>query len=241
MQKSYAGILKGTPYFQNVALGLSSKISYSVETEEKDLPDSENPGGGLADSFERISSIKLAFSFRKVSVKSLELAFGGTSTAVPSAAVTDEEHTVAALDQLIALDNPQDMSVALVVKNEAGTTTYIEGTDYIRKRVGIIPLTDGAITAAAVLSFSYTKAVHVVVQGLLNLTREGPVLLDCINERNNAIFVGAFHRVKMGVAKNVEWIGDDYVSFDVEGKCLKDETITDPAKSPYYEIKVGAL
>jgi len=241
MANSQVGILKGTPYFDGVALGNSSKISYSVDTEEKTLADNENPGGGLDDSFERVTAVKLSFSFRRISVKSLELAFGGTSAAVTAGAVASEPHTVAALDQLVALDHPQDMSIALVVKNSAGTTTYVEGTDYIRKRVGIIPLVGGAITAAQALTFSYTKAAHVVIQGLLNMTREGKVLFDGINERNNAPFVGGFHRVKMGVAKNVEMIGDDYVSFDVEGKCLKDATITNPAKSQYYEIKVGAL
>lgn len=236
---SYTGILKGTPYFNQVALGNTSKISYSVETETKELPDSENPGGGLDDSFERVKAAKLSFSFRRISIAMLELAFGATASTVASAAVASENHTVAALDKLIVFDHLQDMSIPLTVKK--GVTVFVEGTDYIRKRVGIIPLTGGAILAADVLDVGYTKAKHVVIQGLLNLTQEGPVLLDCINERNNAPFVGAFHRVKMGVAKNVEFIGDDFVSFDIEGTVLKDSTITAAGKSQYYEIKVGAL
>ncbi|MFO1404650.1 MAG: hypothetical protein U1E96_08715 [Azonexus sp.] len=241
MSTSYTGILKGTPYFNGVGLGNTSKVTYSVETEDKDLPDFENPGGGLDDSFSRVKASKLQFAFRRISIKSLELAFGGTAQAVAAGAVADEAHTTGALDELVGLDHVQDMAPALTVKNSAGTVTYDEGTDYVRKRAGIIPLTGGAITAAQDIKISYTKAKHVVVQGLVNLTREGKVTFDGINERNSAAFLGDFHRVKMSPAKNVEFIGDDYISFDCEGTLLKDDTITDPSKSQYYQVKVGSL
>lgn len=238
---SYAGILKGTPYFKGVSLGNTSKVTYSVETESKSLPDYENGGGGLDDEFERVTSARLACSFRRVHKDALKLAFGALVTEVAAAAVTDEAHTTGALGELVRLDKLQDMAQPMVVTNSAATTTYVEGTDYTRKRAGIIPLTGGAITAAQAIKIDYQAAKSVDVEGLTNLTQEGLFTFDGFNERNNAAFLGDFWRVKFGPAKSVEFIGDDYLSFDCEASILKDETKTGVGVSQYYKIHVGGL
>ena len=238
---SYAGILKGTPYFKGVSLGNTSKVDYSVETETKSLPDYENGGGGLDDEFERVTSARVSCSFRRVSKESLQLAFGATVNVVAAAAVTDEAHTTGALGELVRLAKAQDMAQPMVVTNSAGTTTYVEGTDYTRKRAGIIPISGGAITAAQAIKVDYQGLAHVSVEGLTNLTQEGLFTFDGFNERNNAPFLGDFYRVKFGPAKNVQFIGDDYLSFDCEGAILKDDTKTGAGVSQYYKILVGSL
>lgn len=240
-------IIKGTPYLSAVgvnageSLGNTSKLQYAVSTETKDLPDSQNPGGGLDDTFDRFKEATVSLSCRHVSVKTLELALGGTATAVLAGAVLDEAHTVVALDKLIALDNLPDGAIPLVVKDSTGTTTYVEGTDYTVKRVGIIPITGGAITAASVIKISYTKLKAQRIQALVNLIQENRLLFDGINERTNAPWCAIMHRVKFGPAKNVDFIGDDFISFDIEGKLLAYDAITAVGKSQYMEMLVGSL
>lgn len=238
-------IIKGTPYLSPVGinsgipLGNTSKVSYVVTIEDKDLPDNQNPGGGLDDSFSRFKSAEITLECRHVSVKTLELALGGTATAVAAVAVVDEPHAVVDLDTLIMLDSMQDMSIPLIVKKAAAT--LVEGTDYIRKRLGIIPITGGAIAAADPLKFSYTKAKHQRVQALVNLIQENRLMFDGINERNNAAWAAIWHRVKFGPAKNIEFIGDDFVNFQISGKALAYDQITAVGKSQYMELLVGAL
>lgn len=240
-------IIKGTPYLSAVgvnageSLGNTSKLTYSVTTESKDLADNQNPGGGLDDSFTRFKEATVSLACRHVSIKTLEMALGGTAAAVAAGAVVDEQKTVVALDRLIALDNMQDMSIPVVVKNSAGAVTYIEGTDYIRKRLGIIPVTGGALAAAAVLKISYTKAAHQRIQALINLTQESRLMFDGINERSNKSWASIMHRVKWGPAKSIDFIGDDFVSFEIEGKLLAYDAITAVGKSQYMELLVGDL
>ena len=240
-------IIKGTPYLSAVgvnageSLGNTSKIQYAVTTETKDLPDSQNPGGGLDDTFDRFKEATVSLSCRHVSIKTLELALGGVAAAVTAGAVVDEAHTVQALDKLIALDNLPDGAVALVVKDSTGTTTYDEGVDYVVKRVGIIPLTGGGIAAADVIKISYTKLKAQRIQALVNLIQENRLLFDGVNERTNAPWCAIMHRVKFGPAKNIDFIGDDFVSFDIEGKLLAYDAITAVGKSQYMELLVGSL
>ncbi len=237
-------VVNGTPHLAPVgsnsftALGNTTKLTAAHAVDKKTLPNLQG-GGGNDDSFEKLNSATLSMSCRHVSIALLAMAFGGTVSAVNSGAVADEPHTVVALDTLIMLDSMQDMSVALVVKDTTGTTTYIEGTDYVRKRAGFIPLASGAITAAEDLKVSYTRSVHQRVQALLNTSTERGFLFDGINERTGKPWSYLYHRVNWGVAKNIELIGEDYISFDVEGEVLAYDGITDPAKSKFYEVLIG--
>lgn len=240
-------IFKGTPYLSPVgvkageALGNTSQMTLSVSTEKKELPDFQNPGGGLDDSFERFKSATVAFKFRHVSAAVLALALGGTSAAVVAAAVTDESHEVVTLDRLIDFNHLPDPAIAPVVTNAAGTTTFVAGTDYVVKRSGIVPLSTGAITAASTILVDYTKLKAQRIQALVNLIQEGRILFDGVNERSNSPFVAVLHRVKFGPAKSLEFIGDDFISFDVEGELLVDEGVTGSGLSQYMEVMVGGI
>lgn len=76
-----------------------------------------------------------------------------------SGSVTDEAVTApAALDDWVALANRQVSAV--VVKDDTGTTTFADGTDYtVDAAAGFIKiLSTGTITASESLKVSYTKA-----------------------------------------------------------------------------------
>lgn len=242
-----SAIIKGTAYLSAVgvnageSLGNSSKLTYAVTTEEKELADYQNPGGGLDDAFDRFKSATVSLSCRHVSIKTLELALGGTATAVAAGAIGDEVHNVVALDKLIMLDNLPDLSIPVVVKAGTGSTVYVKDVDYAVKRVGIIPLPDGDIVSGADIKVSYTKIKAQRVQALVNMIQENRLVFDGINERSNATWAAIMHRVKFGPAKNIELIGDDFISFDIEGKLLAYDAITAVGKSQYMEMLVGSL
>lgn len=237
-----SGILKGTPYLgvfgaANPLLpaGNTSKCSFSIETEDKELPDYQNPGGGLDDSFTRLKSSKVALSFRHMKKHVLELVTGGVAAAQTAGAVTAEAHNDIVLGGLIVFAKAQDLSLACTV--EKGATTYVEGTDYTRVRAGIIPLATGTMVAGDDITVDYTALAAESIEGQINLTREYHVIFDGINERTGHAFLADWYRVKFGPAKNIEFIGEDYISFDVEGTLLKDESKTGTGVSQYYKLR----
>jgi len=239
-------IINGTPYLSPVgvnayeSLGNTTKLSLAITVDKKELPNMQG-GGGNDDAFEKFKSGILSMSCRHVSIAVLEMALGGKAAAVAAGAVAAEPHTVVALDKLLLLDSMQDMSQELTVTPAAGGDAYEEGVDYIRKRTGIIPVTGGTIATEADLLFAYTKAAHQRIQNLLSTITERSFMFDGINERSNSPWCHRFHRVAWGIAKGFELIGEDFVSFDIEGEVLRADHITDPAMSPFYESLVGGI
>lgn len=245
MSTSQSRVFKGTPYAAPYAtpnkltsFGNTAKLTFSPELETKDLPDYESPGGGVAESYTRIKSAKITLELKKVSVANLALALGGKATVVAAGAVVDEA-VEANLGCLCLLAKPQDMSVALTVKDATGTTTYVEGTDYTRKRAGFVPLATGDILDGDVLKVSYTAKAGHSLEALVDLTAEYRVLLDGVDEVSGEAVRPDFFRVKFGPAKSVEWIGDDYATLSLEGTLLKDETKTGIGASQYTSVLVG--
>lgn len=239
-------IINGTPYVSPVgvnageSLGNTSKLSVAIAVDKKELPNYQG-GGGNDDAFERFKSGTISLSARHVSISVLEMALGGTATAVAAGAVADEEHEVIEVGKLLSLDHMQDMSASLTVTPSAGGAALEEGVDYIRKRAGIIPIEGGGIAAGTELSFAYTKHKHQRIQALLSTVTERGLLFDGINERTNKPWVARFHRVSFGVAKSLEFIGEDFASFEVEGEILAADHVTETGKSRFYEVLVGDL
>lgn len=239
-------IINGTPYITPLgvnsgkSLGNLGKMTYSAEVEKKESANNQG-GGGNDDVFYKFKSGRVSLSCRHVTLAMLQLALGATSEAVAVAAVVDEPHTVVALDELIELDHMQDLAEELTVTSADGLTTYVVGTDYIRKRAGIIPITGGAILVAAIPKVSYTKHKHVVFQALVNLITETGLLFDGNNERSGNPWIGKWHRIGWGVSPTIEFIGDDFANFDIEGEILDADFITGVGLSKVLALKVGDL
>jgi hypothetical protein len=239
-------IINGTPYITplNVnsgkSLGNTSKMTYVVEVEKKELPNNQG-GGGNDDVFYLFKSGRVSLDCRHVTQAMLEIALGATATAEAVAPVAAEPHTVVALDELIELNHMQDLAVALTVTDVGAVVTYVEGTDYIRKRAGIIPITGGAIAAAASLEISYTKHKHVVFQALVNLIKETGLLFDGNNERSGNPWLGKWHRIGWGVSPTIDFIGNDFINFAIEGEILDADFITGVGLSKVLALKVGDL
>lgn len=239
-------ILNGTPSISAVgvnayeSLGNVGKLTVTANFEEKSVPNYEG-GGGDNDAFSKFKDGSVSLDCRQVSIALFEIALGGTPDAVAAGAVAAELHTVVELDKLIMLDHMQDMDIPLTVESNVGATVYVEGVDFIRKRAGIIPLSEGDILAAEVLKVGYTKHKHQRIQALINTVTEKGLLFDGRNERSGAPWLGKFHRIAFGPTKTLEFIGDDFLNWTIEGKILAYDGITDPAKSQFYEVLVGDL
>lgn len=103
----------------------------------------------------------LTIDLPEVNKESLAIAMLGTVAAVSqtSGSLVEEAVTLTALDKWYPLTKANLTGVAgttMVVKNAAGTVTYVEGEDYIVERqLGWIKgLTGGAITAGSIVEVS---------------------------------------------------------------------------------------
>lgn len=240
-------MLAGTPFFGAVGvnsfkdIGNTTKATIAHSFKEATIPNGQG-GGGNDDKMIRVESIKVSLSVRRASVELLAIALGGTVADIAAGAVTDEAHTVVNPGELIMFNQLQDLGQALTVMPDGGGAALVEGTDYIRKRSGIIPIVGGALAASDEFTVDYTKTPHLRIQALLNTATERAFLFDGYNEKDNKPWVEKLHRVAWSPAANLELVGGgEFASFDIEGEALAWEGITDPTKSPFYEMLVGTL
>ncbi len=125
----------------------------------------ENVSGSSAVAVSTLKSVKYSLNLTMDSVKAahLALALSGTLTAIIAGSVTDQSHT-ANLDKFFKLQHTKVSSV--VVTDSAGTTTYVDGTDYVlRADEGVIEvLSTGNITEGQALLVDYAYAAQSLVQ-----------------------------------------------------------------------------
>ena len=244
-EDSYIG--KGVVYIKNRASGgfrfLANveSLSNSFETEEKSIPNNTTAGGGKWDSLTRITGAKASLSMYDLSAANLALATNGTVSAVTAGAIVDEVITATALDEIIPSANLIDLTIAPVVKNSAGTTTYAVNTDYTVSASGITPTTTGTITAAQSLKLSYTKKAASVVEMLTASAGEYTLMIDGLNEANSGSAVRlTIHRCKPAATSEISWIGDDFATLPLEMEMLPDASIVATGKSKYAKVERAA-
>jgi hypothetical protein len=238
-QTKRTAIINGTPYIGGVDIGNTSQLTVNLTYEEKSLPNYQG-GGGNDDSFKRLTSVNITLAARNVSVATLEAALGGTATAETALAVADEEHESKGAGLFVSFQSLQDLSEDLTV--EVGSNDAVEGTDYIRKRGGIIALAGGLLaTAGTAFTVSYTRHKAQRIQALLYTALERDLQFDGTNERTNNPWFARFFKVSWAPSDGLELIGDDFATFTISGEVLRDESRVGVGESQFFELLVGDL
>lgn len=245
VEESYIG--KGVVYIKNRASGgfrfLANveSLTNSFETEEKSIPNNTTAGGGKWDSLTRITGAKASASMYDLSAENLSLATNGTVSAVTAGTIVDEALTATALGEIVPTLNIIDTAVAPVVKNTAGTTTYIVNTDYTVSPAGITPVVGGTMVAATGFKVSYTKKAASVVEMLTAAAGEYTIMIDGLNEANSGKAVRlTLHRCKPAATSEISWIGDDFATLPVELEMLPDAAIVAAGKSKYAKVEFAS-
>lgn len=125
----------------------------------------------------------------EVTGDTLLLAFMGTATTLAQTAGTLTDQAVTAkADKWIEVGKKNLLTV--VVKNSAGSTTYVEGTDYtVNKPLGMVKvLSTGSIADAAALKVSgtYAAASGSVISGSTLSEVRAEIVFDGINQADGS-------------------------------------------------------
>ncbi len=216
--KWYAKIAGSTDPFEEC--GNFSKAELGIEEEVKKMQDYTQPGGGTYASVTRISNITLNMTWHDVNTTNLARVAFGTTNAVTGGTITDEVH-VAKKGGLCRTVHPKPTSVT--VTNSGATVTV--GTDYEVRPGGIFILDTFTGSEGSDIKVDYTYAAYDVVEALKSSSVTLQMMFEGVNEADQGkpVLVD-FWKVKIGGAKNLGLITDDFAALEVEGALEADTT-----------------
>jgi|YelNatPaOPRAMG01_1025707.scaffolds.fasta_scaffold20154_4 hypothetical protein len=226
------------PYGGSAALteiGNVSKLEFGIDEDVKKMTDYTKAGGGTYAQVNRIKSVSVSLTVMDLNPANVARALFGSADSVTGAVIADEPHT-AYKGGLIRLAHPKP--TAVTVTNDAGSTTYVSGTDYEVRPEGIYIPQGSAIADATAVKIDYTYATYDVVQALTVSSPEVQLAFGGINEADsgNPVLVDAW-RVKLGAAKKLGLIGSDFAELQIEGEVLADPTKTGAGISRYLRVQ----
>lgn len=218
-------------------IGNVSKLSFGVSEDVKEQKDYTALGGGTVAEVRRINSVECSMTLLDLDKGNIARAFLGTAASVVGAAITGEVQ-IGYKGGLLMLAQPIDTAGAVAVKQ--GATTYTAGTDYEVREGGIVILEGGAITDGTVLAVDYVAQDHANVEAITTNAKEYELFFAGMNEAKGgrAVNVHAY-RVKLGPTAALELLNDDFGSFDVKGKLLRDNSKVGAGVSKYFKVQIA--
>lgn len=165
----------------------------------------------------------------------LALALLATEEALVQAGgtLTDELTTALALNEWVSLTK-QNLTGAFVLKNNAGSTTYVSGTDYtVNKALGMWkPLVGGAITAAqadlkATSTYGATSSGY-LLRGGTQAQLRARFVLDGINMADQLPSIVTVHEGIIAANTAFDFLADNFNTLSLPGKMKTPTGGTEP-------------
>ena len=219
-----------------VSLGNVTKLDLSFEEEKKELKNYMTAGGGVLDSYSRITGVKLAMTCSNFDPDALALAMRGTVTAVAGGAVTDEPHNDVVIGGFVPFDKLPDTTQVVVVKKAAVTLTV--DVDYTLEVSGITIKAGGTLVAGDDITVSYTALAAHKLEALTTSGDTYELQFDGLNEvRSGKQFRVTAHRIKFSPMAGFGLIADEYGQYDMEADILADITKSGVGVSQYFKLE----
>ncbi|MDF3932148.1 hypothetical protein [Pseudomonas citronellolis] len=217
-------------------VGLVSTIQQTIETNDITLNDTTTPQGGEYDAVARITGMSLSINFRELYTWVLAALVWGESSSAPSDSIVDEAVTAVPGGTVPLAQMPLEITE---VTNDAGTTTYEEGTDYQMTGSGIEFLEGGAISASTPVKVTYESAAVDVIEALTNSGKVFEFLFEGENAAGTQKRIECrYWRARLNPANQQDWINtDDFLQSQATAKVLMDPTKVGAGKSKYCRIK----
>lgn len=242
MDYSYLG--SGKVYLEEVGgstglleVGNVSALAFVVNEETKELRDYTQPGGGTYNEVRRIASVELQMTGHDFSPANLARVLYGSTAALSVTPVTNEVKAVAAKGTFIATSKPATSITS--VTGPSATPVYTVGTDYEVRAGGIYIPTTSTI-AIGNIEIDYTPMAGDMVEALTSSGKEYRMVFGGLNEaRSGKATIIEVYRARIGAARNLGFIGDEYGALEVTGKIIKDSSKTGGV-SQYFRVAIAS-
>lgn len=229
-----SGASFGLRNFRDIAN--TSVFRFSFTEQEVTLEDFRDASGGTDASYKRIDAVSGQIDPRHYTAENLAMVLWGATSAVAATPITNEAHIIKE-GGFIATDRIIDTTVAPVVKKGA---TVIDTDDYIVSTGGITiaaTITTATVVDGDAITIDYTPKAGADIQGIINSAPTMSLLFEGVNANTGNPLIVRAHKVKLGVAQNVDMIGSDFGTLTVSLSFEKDDTITTPGLSKYLSIQ----
>lgn len=174
----------------------------------------------------------------EVNKSTLLLALMGTESVINQTAdtITAQELTVTSKDAWLSVG--KENLLTLTVKNEAGTTTYVAGTDYeLNKRLGWIKIKAGSAIAKGDklnLDGTYGAVTGAMISGATQSQIRAKFRLDGVNQADRLPVIVDVHEAVIAADSAFDFLADDFATLTLTGR-LK----TPAGKAEPFTVKLG--
>lgn len=175
----------------------------------------------------------LTVELPEVNVTSLAIALSGTTGTLAQASGTLTEHalTLTLLDRWYALPFA-NFTGTVTVTNAAGSTTYVEGVDYLVNRTlgWIKGLTGGAIAAASSVEVSgaYGTIAGSEIKGGTAGQVRAKFKLDGKNFADDSAVIVTVHEAVVASDAEFDFLSDDFATVSLPGRMKTPTGFTEP-------------
>lgn len=216
-----------------VDVGNASVFRYSFTEEKKEIRNYQDPAGGNADTVTRVNTIDGQIDLRDFKPANMALALWGTTSALAATAIVGEAGHVINPGSFIPTNRIINTSIAPVVKKGA---TVIAPADYTVS-VGGITIADTITTATVVagdaITIDYTPKAGADIQALISGSPEVSIFFEGINQVNGKASTRRIYKAKLGVAQQIDEIGEDFGTLQLSLSIQQDKTIVAVGISQY--------
>ena len=214
IENGVPGDLKG-PYF-------ADKFEIKPNVEVKELSSKgRNTYGQVLESVPLQQPADFSLDLKEVNRESLTIALLGTQAAVDQAASTITDHPLEA-KLGVWLELPKGQLENIVVKDSAGATTYVLGTDYeVNPYLGMVkPLEGGGIADGADIKVSATVKAYkgAVISGGTQTDIRARIRFDGINKADGLPVIVEVHEAIIAADAAFDFLADDFNTVSMPGK-----------------------
>lgn len=215
------------------------KITPKVDT-KKSTSKGRDDYGQVLESVNLAQPTEFQLDLKEVTGDVLTMAFLGIAADLTEAAGTlNATATISKIGAWVPLGK-RNLDEAIAVTNEAGTTTYHEGTDYeLNRPLGWIrAIAGGAITAASTIKATgaYDGFTGTEISGSVRTEVRAELVFDGINQADGSQCIVDVYEAVLSADSAFDFLADDFGKVSLKGT-LKTPT----GKTAPYKVKVQKL
>lgn len=241
------GLYRGSFFLKDLSdpNGALLPVGNAEATISQELTEIEQPNyqslGGTNCKVSYVDSVTLELTLHCTNPENLAIAFMGESAQLSGEAVTEEEHAVNAIHELIPFNFVPDKTQPIVVRPAGGGAPYTLNTDYIVTNSGIQIIEGSTIPVdGSSIEVDYTYGNNYKLDAQTIGQKEFMVVLDGFNvgESGEKAVVLKAWKVKFAPTDSFALIsGEEFASLALNGEILRDESKTTGSK--FFTVEWG--